>query len=804
MIVMKFGGSSLADRQCLANVTQLMKKFDGPKALVVSALGKSTDCLLEMGRCAESGVDSAVQSLFRELRRHHRESCPEPDLIPSAHTDLFDELSSLLQGITLLHEQTPRSRALLASFGERLSVHVVVAHLRTVGLQAKAVDARQFVSTNENFQTARVDFERTAERGRELLLPLLQQGLIPVITGFLGASENGLTTTLGRGGSDYTATIIGQVLEAREVWIWTDVSGILSADPRLVKNTHTLPQVSYREASEMSFFGARVLHPKTILPAIRSQIPVRILNTFQPDHKGTLITHETPKSLGGVKTVASIHDLAMVTIEGRGLVGRPGIARRIFESTESVDCNVVMISQASSEQSVSFVVAQADVQGLTERLHSSFELELTQGFIEKIDIVQDVAITSIIGRGMAGTPGISGRFFGSLGRVGVNVLAIAQGATEMNISVAIHEDDAARAVRAAHSAFGLTRTVHLIVFGTGRVGKYFLKLLAQTREKMQSNLDLELSLIGVVNSRQMRFDVDGLDPERVVSEGWLPEIPERPDNEQFIQRLRDHHMADVVLVDLTAADTMPLHQLALDAGFHVVTANKIPLTGASRAYQALMQASRDQGGQYGYETTFGAGLPVLHTLMELVQTGDSFDSIAGCLSGTLGHICTSLQDGLDLKGAVELATAAGYTEPDPREDLSGRDVQRKALIIARAAGLTLELDEIPCEALVPGLELGLERALEDYQPVLAKRIAKAKEQGKVLRFLAEITPHGASVGLREVAADSAIGRLCGPDNILVFRTSRYKDFPLVIQGPGAGIEVTAAGVLGDVLKIARR
>lgn len=804
MIVMKFGGTSLADGPCLEHVASLVKSFEEPKALVVSALGKSTDTLLQLGMWAENGEGDKARSGLNALRLEHEEAFPDPENQAAEHDQLFAELSRLLDGIELLQEQTPRSRSLLVSFGERLSIHVVTAHLRAKGLIAEAIDARDLIETTDNGQNGPVDFVQSTFQCQEKLLPLIDDGVIPVITGFLARNKDGFTTTLGRGGSDYTATIIGQIMKAKEVWIWTDVSGILSADPRLVKNAHTLPQVSYREASEMSFFGAKVLHPKTIAPVARQNIPVRILNTFQAKDPGTLISADTPKSAEGVKTVATMHELALMTIEGRGMAGRPGIARRIFEATELASCNVVMISQASSEQSVSFVVSQSAVKDLREMLESRFAFELDQGLIESIGIVEPVAIASIIGLGMSGTPGISGRFFGALGKVGVNVLAIAQGATEMNISVALREDEAARAVRAAHTAFGLTRALNIVLIGAGRVGRTFLRFLTETKENLSAKLDLDLKLIAVANSRAISLDVDGLDPATVLDEKGLKKSSPRPDDAALIAQLKAEHMSDVVFIDVTAADTYSLHQGALDAGFHVVTANKIPLARELGDYQRLMTASRTKGSVYGFETTFGAGLPVLHTLLDLVQTGDSFENAVAALSGTLGHICTSLQDGLSLKESVDAAADAGYTEPDPREDLSGRDVQRKALIIARAAGLTLNIDDIPCEPLVPNLEQGLDSALREYQPILSARIAKAKSEGRVLRYLAEITPEGASVGLREVEADSVLGRLAGPDNIMVFRTARYKDYPLVIQGPGAGVEVTAAGILGDVLKVTQR
>lgn len=794
MIVMKFGGTSVADRERHEQVAQLVHPLEGRVAVVVSALGGTTDALLRAGELAETGDLDGAQSESYAIRTRHLAAAGS-DGERDGIEHVIGELNGLLQGVALLREQTPRSRAMLASFGERLSAPLVAARLSDAGRPAVAVDARTLLVTDSDYESARVDLEASRRRVQDKLVPLLEQGLTPIITGFIASNGDGVTTVLGRGGSDYSAALFGNLVDADEVWIWTDVPGILTADPRLVRDARVLDHVSYREAAEMSYFGAKVVHPKTMMPTMEKGIPLRIRSTFEPDHPGTLVTAEARSLAEGVKTVTHVSKLCLVTLEGRGMAGIPGVARRIFASTESAGANVLMISQASSEQTVSLVVRDQDADGLHDALAQEFALELETSLLEPVQRRDDVAVVSIIGEGMSGRPGVSAKLFTALGHTGVNVLAIAQGASEMSISVAIESHDAGRAVRAIHTAFGLRRRLEVFIIGaTGRVGQSLLGMVGPTSG------NTEIRLLGGANSRRIVVDPHGVAP---------PELTDRlatgeamPDLDGLVSMLEDARTSEVVVVDVTAADLVETHRRCLEAGFHVVTANKKPIAGTLAAYRGLVAAVRRTGARYGYETTFGAGLPVLHTLKELLSTGDTLHSVSGCFSGTLGFLCTELQEGVGIGEAVEKAAALGYTEPDPREDLSGRDVARKALIIARAIGLQLEPEDVSLEAMVPDLDGGLEQALITHGAAISERVRSAAEAGEVLRYVAEITPERVAVGLRQVPAASAIGSLSGPDNILVFRTARYRDYPLVIQGPGAGADVTAAGVLGDILRLA--
>lgn len=800
MIVMKFGGTSVGDASRIAGVARLSTAQAGPVAVVVSAMGGTTDTLLKAGRLAESGHFDTANAEIEAIRARHHAVVGDDAALRAVIDGMVDEASGLLRGVSLLREQTPRSRAALASFGERLSAPLVAAAIRALGRQSEAIDARDFVVTDDRHEEAAVDLPRSRENARALLLDKLAKGVIPVVTGFIGATPEGVTTLLGRGGSDYSGALLGAMLDADEIWIWTDVDGIQSADPRLVRDARTLEKVSYREAAEMSYFGAKVVHPKTMRPAAERGIPIVIRSTFDPSKPGTLISSATSDTPLGVKVVTAVRGQALVTIEGSGMVGLPGIARRILGAAEDADVNVVMISQASSEQTVSLVVSGVDAPRLVAALDRAFALEMKAGLLDPVRVVDGVSVVSIIGQGMAGSPGVSARLFGALGETGVNVLAIAQGASELSISAAILDRDAGKAVRSVHAAFGLTRVVDVFVLGAGRVAASFLRMLAATREELARSHRIELRLLGLASRKSAVIEPHGLNP--LVAVERLATGEARPSDEALLARLDAERAGPLILIDLTAAELAPVHRAAVEHAFHVVTANKIPLSGPLEQYVGLVDAVRRTGALYGYETTFGAGLPVLHTLKEMLDTGDTVDSVSGCFSGTLGFLCTRLQDGVPLADAVREAEKLGYTEPDPRDDLSGKDVARKALIVARSIGLKLEPSDVARDPFVADLDDGLDVALARHGEAMSTRIREAAARGHVLRYVANITPGAVRVGLEEVPADSPIGSLRGPDNILVFRTARYRDYPLVVRGPGAGAEVTAAGVLGDVLRVA--
>ncbi|MFN7965960.1 MAG: bifunctional aspartate kinase/homoserine dehydrogenase I [Acidobacteriota bacterium] len=822
MLVMKFGGTSVGDAARMRHVARLVlaERNQTPVVVVTSAMTKVTDALIAVAHAARDRNSSAVEAGLGELRRRHieaAEALTDPgarrEALLGSLRELLMELEQVCHGIRLLSDLTPRSLDLVSSFGERLAAPLVAAAIRTEGGEAEPFDARLFVRTDAMHGSARTDETASRALTRQALLPHLER-LVPVVTGFIGATQDGVTTTLGRGGSDLSGALMGAFLDAEAIWIWSDVDGVLTADPRVVPEARLLTQVSYREAAEMAYFGSKVLHPGTIAPAVRQQIPIVLKNSFRPESTGTVVGPATESTAGPVKTVSSIADLALVTVEGNGMVGVPGIAARCFGAAARAGVNVYLISQASSEHNISFVCKRSDGRRVVAELEREFELERMRSEIESIDVKEPVGIVAIIGEGMRGIPGVSQAMFTALGRAGINVQAIAQGSSELNISAVVDECDIARAVGAIHTRFGLTRDIHVFLLGKGLVGRTLLRQLLKGRQRLVEHSTMTVRVIGVAGRNQMLFDPHGLDDTTLtaIADGAALDTlgaQPRPSDSAMIEIVAGSRRLDVALLDMTAEETGPLHRAALQAGLHVVTANKKPVAGPGDVYREIRALSRRKGLGYHFETTFGAGLPLLSTLQDLVATRDEVDRISGCLSGTLGFVCSRLMQGQRFSEIVREAKSLGYTEPDPRDDLSGVDVARKALIIAREIGMTLEMSEIALVGLVtpelmalPSVGAFME-SLPRLDAPMAERVDAARRNNAVLRFVAEIRPASVDVGLREIPLSSPLAQLDGPDNLLVFRTERYSDNPLVIRGPGAGAEVTAAGVYGDILKIGR-
>jgi len=820
MLVHKFGGTSVADAERIREAAALVLAQKRPAAVVTSAMAGVTDKLVELAQTACGGHAAQFEALWSELRKKHirtakalTDAGPLRDRLTGLLETSVLELRQLLNGVFLLRELTARSRDLILSFGERLAAPLFASALAMRGLDFQVVDARDILRTDDQFGKANVDLDASRELTRRLVLPLAAH-TVPVITGFIGRTADGLTTTLGRGGSDYTAALVGSFLEADEIVIWTDVDGVMTADPRVVREARVLESISYREAAEMAYFGSRVLHPSTMIPAEVSGIPLRIRNSFHPEQPGTLIARGGGGEFDGVKTVSSISDMALVSVEGKGMIGVAGVAGRTFAATARARVSVFMISQSSSEQNISFLVPREDGPRVVAELEKEFELERLRRRIDCIAVQAPVGILAIIGEGMKGAPGICQRLFAALGRANINVLAIAQGSSEVNVSVVVDQADLTRAVGATHTRCGLTRDTQVFLLGKGLIGRTLLRQLLASRERLSREHGISLNVIGVCGTTELLFDPAGLDAGRLarIAEGApLAELggETRPADEEIIRRLTQTRRLDIVLVDVTAAETGPLHIEALQHGIHLVTANKKTLSGSMKLYRKLRAAAFERGLGYHFETTFGAGLPALFTLQDLLATHDRILRISGCLSGTLGYICTGLQQGRSFSEMVGEAKRLGYTEPDPRDDLSGLDVARKALIIAREIGAEIEMTDVELLGLVPPELMSVSTAefmarLPELDQSFAARVQQARAADQVLRFLAEITPAKVSVGLREVALASAEGQLQGPDNILVYQTERYRENPLVIRGPGAGAEVTAAGVFSDLLKVARR
>lgn len=823
LLVLKFGGTSMGAEDSIRRVMAIVRAQTllCRVVTVVSAMAGVTDRLLALGPAALRGSSGKLESELESLRSSHEKtflSLAKPSAyriwVERFLNKQFLEIREIIHGISLLHEYSDRTRDHLMSYGEILSSGLLAKALHEVEPHFCHSDARDWMVAEWTRQGSVVDFVETERRVRRYLLPLIERGLSPVVPGFVCRTPSGDVATLGRNGSDYSASIVGAALRAWEIWIYTDVDGIMTADPTLVAEAAILSEINFQEAAEMSYFGAKVLHPKTMIPAVLQGIPIRIKNTFNPQAEGTLISERSVRR-PLVKTVTSVRDLALLNIEGNGMVGIPGVTSRVFEALAREEINVMMISQASSEHSICLVIQASDANRAVQAIRRNFQLELEKKLIEKIAVTRKVAILSIIGAGMRGTPGISGKFFAALGKNRINVLAIAQGSSELNISAAIPERDYRHAVQATHTAFGLTKDLHVFLFGCGNIGRTLLKQIHETRKNIARRLQVNLKILGVANSKYWRFVPTGMNGTELESLGSgaplerLEGSEKRPTTDAIFQRISSTYKSDIVIVDVTGADFADTHIEGLRRGFHIVTANKRPISSALGDYLEIRRLRRRKALSYHYEATFGAGLPLLYTLQDLINTGDQILNIQGCLSGTLGFLCSRLDEGTSLSKALADAMDLGYTEPDPRDDLSGLDVARKALIIARELGKPLELAHIELEAMIPRRFFTLKsvtdflKRLPETDASMAQRVRKARARGEALRFVAGIRQGGCEVGLRSIPRDSPIGRLAGPDNILVFQTQRYFKNPLVIQGPGAGAGVTAAGVLSDILKIAK-
>ncbi len=815
MKVLKFGGSSVGTPERIKGLISILKKYydRGDQFTVVfSAFSGVTDSLLDISRRAAAG-DESWRAAFEKFAQRHQDAIfslvggQERTNISVEMERSHQSLANMLSGVFLVREASPRTMDYVVSFGERSSSFIIAAAMRQAGIPASFLDARKVIKTNDNFVNAKVDFAATYPL---IAKHYVENKEVQVVTGFIGSTADGLTTTLGRGGSDYTAAIIAAGLDAASIEIWTDVDGVLTADPRKVRKAFTIPKMTYAEAMEMSHFGAKVIYPPTLQPALQKRIPLYIKNTFNPDFEGTYISETSSQSEHPVTGISSINKVAMLTLQGSGMFGVPGIAGRLFGSLAKSGISVILITQGSSEHSITFAIPPEVAAKAKQQVEAEFEYEIEKGLVEPLKIEENLSVIAIIGENMRYRPGISGRMFQALGKNGVNVVAIAQGSSELNISVVVSAADEAKAMNALHEAFFLsdTKELHLFMVGVGLIGSTLIEQIREQAAFLKEKRGLELKIVGLTNSTKMLFDEDGIDlanwKELLLGKG------EKLSMIQFVERMKGLNLSNSIFVDNTASAELPqFYEEILGSSISISTPNKQATSGPYEQYQRLKRIAARRGVPFLYETNVGAGLPVIGTLEDLITSGDRILKIEGVLSGTMSFIFNNFKAGQSFSAIVREAKRLGYTEPDPRDDLGGADVRRKLLILAREAGLPLEAADVRIESILPqaaqdapSVDAFFEE-LEKADAHFEKMAADAAADGKALRMIASLdkATNEATIGLRAVDASHPFYSLSGSDNMIVFTTERYKERPLVVRGPGAGAAVTAAGVFAEVVRI---
>jgi len=787
-------------------VKEIIEKQKDPCVVVVSAFQGITDQLIQVSNLA-ARRDDTYKQLLDEIEQRHYDAAKklfrisQQSNILAAIKILVNEMEETLSGVYLLKELTPKTLDFIVSFGERLSAFVISLIVEN----AYMADARDFIITDSNFGRANVDFIKTNELVKEHFESLRKRAIVP---GFIASNPEGDTTTLGRGGSDYTAAIIAAATDASVLEIWSDVDGFMTADPRKVERAYAIDYLTYAEAMELSHFGAKVIYTPTIQPVLNKKIRIHLRNSFNLSHKGTIIgTQRVIRSQNLIKGISSIDEIDLITIHGSGLVGVTGISMRLFTALARQGINIILNTQASSEYSISFAIIPADTDKAVAAIKAEFTHEIEYLKSIRINVEKDLSIIAIVGERMRRTPGISAKLFRALGRNGINVIAIAQGSSELNISVVITRHSLRKALNVIHEEFFLShyRELHLFLVGVGNVGSKLLLQINNHKEKLLINHRLKINLVGLANSKRMIIQPGGISIDHYRS---LLEEGLKTNLDEFIKEISFHNLRNSVFIDCTASEEVAtLYKKLFNAYVSVVTANKIACSSDFNLYKDLKSTAQGRGVRFIFETNVGAGLPVINTINDLINSGDKILELQAVLSGTLNFIFNTISETIPMSQAIQLAKEKGYAEPDPRIDLGGLDVARKIMILSRESGYKLELEDINITPILP--EHCFKGRLEEFwesvkklDTEFEKKRKKLEEEGLKWRYVASLKQGKASIELVAVSSDHPFYPVEGSNNIIMITTERYKELPMIIKGYGAGAEVTAAGIFADVIRIA--
>ncbi|MBD5274702.1 MAG: bifunctional aspartate kinase/homoserine dehydrogenase I [Bacteroides sp.] len=808
MKVLKFGGSSVGTPAALANVKKIVESTPGRKVIVVSALGGVTDLLLSTAALAKNDDVAYLEQYARIVERHR---AVIDAMVPASRRDqvdavvrvMLEELANIYKGVMLLHDLSTRAQKMIVSYGERMSSVIVASIIE----DAELFDSRRFIRTKKGPHHEEIlDTELTNELIHKEFSA--RPWTTAVCGGFLATDSEGEVSNLGRGGSDYTASILAAALDAEILEIWTDVDGFMTADPRVIPHAYVIDRLTFTEAMELCNFGAKVIYPPTIYPVYHKDIPIKVKNTFNPESPGTLISNQAAPSDKVIKGISSINDTALVTISSLCMVGVIGVNSRIFDALTDRGVSVFLVSQAASENNTTIAVRNADVDLAVETLKKEFAVELADGMFNDVKAERDMATVAVVGENMKHCTGIAGKLFNTVGRNGIDVIACAQGAAQTNISFVIDRKSLTKALNVIHDSFFLSETQVLNVFitGVGNVGGSLLHQIEKQQEKLRREKNLKINVVGIASSRKAVFNKEGLDAGRyrqLLEESGFEASPER-----IVDEVISMNLYNSVFVDCTAShDIASLYGRLLEHNVNVVTANKIAASSAYPSYQRLKHTARQKDVKYLFETNVGAGLPVINTINSLINSGDTILKIEAVVSGTLNYIFDVLSADIPLSKAVDMAREAGYAEPDPRIDLSGTDVVRKIVILAREAGYVVEQSDVEKHLFVP--DHLFEGEAEDFISNLKSIDADFEEQrkkeadaGRKFRFVASFDRGRAEVALRSVDSSHPFFNLEGSNNVILLTTERYRRYPMEIKGYGAGAEVTAAGVFADIISIA--